>query len=476
MKLQEALKQLISQFGEDIVGDIKLANLLADFNAYGEYPAMKQIFKDSQKAGYGVKLLEAYRQDPKTAIEKALNYSQEFAKVSKYKQDLISYGFDSILFGLGCLSNINEPLSKGFDPYSKADDNILDNLSNLLSSYQKQYLDLLDRLITLPKDILNDAPGFYSTEALNKLYAIKAKIYALQQQLNKKDYDWCKIKKYEKLSYYKQQKEDAVSKTLVDLKKSYNDILSSSIIIPKSFFIKRSGYYDKNTLSKLSKIEESIKRAYYNMNKQYDNWCLKVRNNCLDRYKVATNSIVQQVIWKIGIPTAILFIVTISGISYTSSSESIATFEQTIASGEQYVTKGDYSTAFKIFYDAKNSYNASFIPSYYKGIADKHITENINRLTEECYDLLSQKKYASVKSLINSVPDNLLSENKTGSDNIERIQFELNKAIENAVDHMILNISKNNGHLDESSKEELKELLIVNSDDYWLNFIQKKEK
>ena len=356
-------------------------------------------------------MLEAYRLDPKTAIEKALNYSQEFAKVSKYKLDLISYGFDSILFGLGCLSNINEPLSKGFDPYSKADDNILDNLSNLLSSYQKQYLDLLDRLITLPKDILNDAPGFYSTEALNKLYAIEAKIYALQQQLNKKDYDWCKIKKYEKLSYYKQQKEDAVSKTLVDLKKSYNDILSSSIIIPKSFFIKRSGYYDKNTLSKLSKIEESIKRAYYNMNKQYDNWCLKVRNNCLDRYKVATSSIVQQVIWKIGIPTAILFIVTISGISYTSSSESIATFEQTIASGEQYVTKGDYSTAFKIFYDAKNSYNASFIPSYYKGIADKHITENINRLTEECYDLLSQKKYASVKSLINSVPDNLLSEN-----------------------------------------------------------------
>ena len=96
MKLQEALKQLISQFGEDIVGDIKLANLLADFNAYGEYPAMKQIFKDSQKAGYGVKLLEAYRQDPKTAIEKALNYNQEFAKVSKYKQDLISYGFDRL--------------------------------------------------------------------------------------------------------------------------------------------------------------------------------------------------------------------------------------------------------------------------------------------------------------------------------------------------------------------------------------------
>lgn len=476
MKLQEALKQLISQFGEDIVGDIKLANLLADFNAYGEYPAMKQIFKDSQKAGYGEKLLEAYRKDKKTAIEKALDYSQEFAKVSKYKQDLVSYGFDSILFGLGCLSNINEPLSKGFDPYSKADDNILDNLSDLLSSYQKQYLDLLDRLITLPKDILSDAPGFYSTEALNKLYAIESKIYALQQQLNKKDYDWCKNKKDEKLYFYKQQKENAVSKTLIDLKKSYTDILSSSIIIPKSFFIKRSGYYDKNTMSKLSMIEESIKRAYYNMNKQYDNWCLKERSNCLDKYKVETSSIVLQSIGKIGIPAAILLIAIISGISYTSSSESIAAFEQAITSGEQYATKGDYSTALKMFNDAKSSYNASFIPSYFKGIADNHITENINRLTEECYDLLSKKKYTSVKNLINSVPGNLLSENKTRSEKIERIQLDLNKAIENGLDHMIQNISKNNGHLDESSKEELKELLNVNPNDYWLNFIQKKEK
>ena len=70
----------------------------------------------------------------------------------------------------------------------------------------------------------------------------------------------------------------------------------------------------------------------------------------------------------------------------------------------------------------------------------------------------------------------MLSENKTRSEKIERIQLDLNKAIETGLDHMILNISKNNGHLDESSKEELKELLNVNPNDYWLNFIQKKEK
>lgn len=476
MKLQEALKQLISQFGEDIVREVRLANLLADFNAYGEYPAMKQIFKDCQKAGYGEKILETYRKDPKRAIEKSLDYSKEFAKASKYKEDLISYGFDCILFGLGCLSNINEPLSKGLSPYSKVDENILDNLLDLLSTYQKKYLDLLDRLITLPKNILCDAPGFYSTDALNKLYAVEAKIYALQQQLNKTDFNWCKDKKDAKLLYYRQQKVDAVFQTLVDLKKSYSDLLSSSIIIPRLFFIKRSGYYDKDALNKLSEIEDNIKLAYYNMNRPYDDWCLKERDKYLDKYKIATNSIILQTVWKIVIPVAVFIIISMTGLSYMSSSKSIETFEQTIKSGEQFAAKGDYSIALKKFDNAKKGYNASFMPFYYRGIADKHITENIDRIADECYNLLSQKKFSSVKKLLDSVPSNILTENKNYLEKIEGIQTELNNAIGDGLDNIILSIFKNNGHLDEKSKENLKELLTINPDDYWLNFIRDKEK
>lgn len=476
MKLEEALKQLISQFGENIVQEVRLANLLADFNAYGEYPAMKQIFKDCLKAGYGEKILETYRKDPQNAVEKSLDYVKEFAKVSKYKEDLISYGFDCILFGLGCLSNINEPLSKGLDPYSKADENILDNLLELLSTYQKKYLDLLDRLITLPKNILCDAPGFYSTEALNKLYAVEAKIYALQQQLNKTDFNWCKNKKDAKLLYYRQQKVDAVFQTLVDLKKSYSDLLSSSIIIPRLFFIKRSGYYDKDVLNKLSEIEDNIKLAYYNMNRQYDDWCLKEKENYLEKYKIATNSIILQIVCKIGIPAAVFIIVLVTGLSYMSSSGSIDTFEQAIISGEQFAAKGDYSIALKKFNEAKKSYNASFMPSYYKGIADKHITENIDRIADECYKLLNQKKFSSVKKLLDSVPSNILTENKKYLEKIEGVQTELNNAIGDGLDDIILSIFKNNGRLDEKSKEDLEELLTINPDDYWLNFIHDKEK
>lgn len=40
MKLHEATKQLVAQFGKNIVTNTRLANLLADINGYEEYPAI----------------------------------------------------------------------------------------------------------------------------------------------------------------------------------------------------------------------------------------------------------------------------------------------------------------------------------------------------------------------------------------------------------------------------------------------------
>lgn len=53
MKLHEAIKQLVTQFGESVVTEVRLANLLADLNGYQDYPAMKTVFKEVLKAGYG---------------------------------------------------------------------------------------------------------------------------------------------------------------------------------------------------------------------------------------------------------------------------------------------------------------------------------------------------------------------------------------------------------------------------------------
>ena len=63
----------------------------------------------------------------------------------------------------------------------------------------------------------------------------------------------------------------------------------------------------------------------------------------------------------------------------------------------------------------------------------------------------------------------------------DRIEIRLNdiealiaEKIDNGRNTLILNLSANNGKLDENSKKLLLELLALSPDDYWLNFIKKK--
>lgn len=70
MKLHEAIKKLVAQFGESIVTEVRLANLLADLNGYQDYPAMKMVLKDILKAEYGKKLFDVYAKTPKMPLVK----------------------------------------------------------------------------------------------------------------------------------------------------------------------------------------------------------------------------------------------------------------------------------------------------------------------------------------------------------------------------------------------------------------------
>lgn len=476
MKLQDAIKTLVKQFGDSVVSEVRLANLLADYNAYEDYPAMQQVFRESIKTGYGKKLLDACKHNPKTAVDESMTLVMEFAKKSNFKEDLVSYAFDCILFGLGCLSNVNEPLSKGFGPHSQSNGNILDNLTDQLSSYQKQYMDLLDRLITEPKDILRDAAGYYSTEALNKLYAVEAKIHAIQQQLGRIELEWCKKQRETKLAYYQKQKSDAVDVLLGTLKNKYQAILTSSMIIPRKLFVKRSGYYTEETLNDLSVIETDIIQAYYNKGEQYDDWCKKEMTKQLVKHKVEFSSIALQIFGKIGIPAALFFGASGTGVSYMTSSDSIEQFESKIQQGEQIASQGNYEKALLLFSEAGHSYNASFRPSHYQSIAEEHINDNLDKVMAECTSLIGQNKLVAASALLNSLPQKIVAENNANVEKVKTVQNSLNTAIEDGLENLIANISQNKGHLDAESKKLLDELLTVNPNDYWLNFIKNKEK
>lgn len=482
MKLQEAIKQLVSQFGEAIISEIRLANLLADLNAYEEYPAMKPVFKEILKTGFGKKLYDAFKVNPANIQNVSDSLMKQMAKEYKFKADLMSYGFDSLLFGLGCVDSVKEPLSNGYDPFCKGDQGFLNNLPGLLDSLQKEYLDLLDSLITLPKDILCDAPGYYSSEALTKLYAIEAKIAAVQQEVTTTNTGfsivhngWCERMRTEKLEYYKRQKKDAVEKDLLNLQRKYNSILGTSIIIPKKFGFTRSGYYDEATLKELSLIESDINIAYDNQGKQYDDWCEKELAKALAKYEVDSSNIVKQFALKIGIPAAIFIGIAGTSTSYLTSASDISLFEQTIRQGEQSASSGNYGKALQLFDNAKNNYQGPFRSGHYEDIANEHITSSIDAAATSINTLIGQGKLIKASSILSSLPMKVVAENENNVGKINEAKVNLTKAIDEGLNNLISNISQNNGHLDTKGKEQLKELLSINPNDYWLNFIKNKE-
>lgn len=477
MKLHDAIKKLVAQFGESIVTEVRLANLLADFNGYQDCPAIKVVLKDILKAGYGKKLYDLSSKSTQEAISKSIEYTKTFADSSNYKEDLVSYAFDCLLFALDCITTINEPLTKGYDPYTKGDGDILDNLTNQLASLQKQYLDLLDRLATLPQNVYKDAPGYYSTDALNKLYAVEVKIAVIIMETNATvSLDWCTERRSERLEYFKKQKIDAVAKGLNKLKSQYKKLLTSLIIIPKKLGIKRSGFYDDKGEKKLSSVEDDIKLAYYNMGKKYDDWCKKERNNYLAKYQIDNKTVALQLLTRIGIPAAVVIGTSGTGISYMTSQSAIEQFEHAITLGEQQATAGAYGKAIQIFSDAKNNYTASFRTGHYQDIADEHISASISDATQSSVKMIEKGKLVDANTLLSSLPQKLISESQQYTDQYNSAKSTLEKAINDGLDNLIQDIFINHGKLSSTSKQKLNELLKINPNNYWLNFIKTKEK
>lgn len=491
MKLQEAVKQLVQQFGTSVVAEVRLANLLADLNAYEEYPAMKQVFKEMQKAGFGRKLYDAVHVNRVQGQNISSQMMKLMAKEYNFKMDLVGYGFDCLLYGLGCINTVKEPIFKGYDPFSKGDEDLLNNLPGILTALQKEYLDSLDSLIILPKDLLQDAPGYYSADALTKLYAVEAKIAAVEQQLDanrgqsKKCNVWCKQQREQKLAHYKKIKDDAVEAdrkqklkiaqaSLAELRQQYRTLLGG-VVIPKKFGITRSGYFDETTLNQLSETEDIIKSLYAKQNKVYDDWCETEKTKVLKKYSVTSSNLAKQIALKIGIPAAVILGAVGTGTSYITSTDDIKQFEHTIEQGEQSASSGHYSQALQLFDTAKKNYHGSFRAGHYENVADEHIAGSVDAAMLSFNELIEQGKLLEANNLLQSLPYNLLSEDVQNVEKIRNAKAKLTTAMDDGFNRLISNISQNGGHLNAEGKKLLKELLSVTPDDYWLKFIKNKE-
>lgn len=159
-----------------------------------------------------------------------------------------------------------------------------------------------------------------------------------------------------------------------------------------------------------------------------------------------------------------------------TSSSAIEQFEHTIALGEQQATAGEYGKAIQLFSDAKNNYTASFRPSHYQGIAVEHIKKIVNNVTQSSVKMVEEGRLIDANTLLSSLPQEVISKNKQLSEQYNSAKSALDKAINDGLDNLISDIASNHGKLSDTSKQKLNELLKINPNDYWLNFIKNKEK
>ena len=138
------------------------------------------------------------------------------------------------------------------------------------------------------------------------------------------------------------------------------------------------------------------------------------------------------------------------------------------------MSSGLYDQALVSYSEAYTNYDA-FNTSSYKEDAFQKMEEVTDKLIEKGKTdnpSLLQAKNALQKQLQLDIPS---SERTRLQEKLNGVETEIVSKVDNGRNTLILNVSANNGKLNEDGKKLLDELLELSPDDYWLKFIKNKE-
>jgi hypothetical protein len=108
MELYSAIKTVIELQGKDILKDIRLVNILSDFNAYEEMPASKYLIKNMVNEGLMAKLLME-SQTISDVVMLIGSHKRLLSDTYGYKDNLAEYVINSIAFAMGWSSDAPTP-------------------------------------------------------------------------------------------------------------------------------------------------------------------------------------------------------------------------------------------------------------------------------------------------------------------------------------------------------------------------------
>ena len=122
MKLQEALRKVIRQFGGSVIQEKRLMSFLADYKAFDDYPAVKEVMRAIATGDWGKELCRlATDASDADYLRYAESLKETLVRERNFKQEFADYAVDSISLAIGVSSQVTvtEPGDHGYEAVRK---------------------------------------------------------------------------------------------------------------------------------------------------------------------------------------------------------------------------------------------------------------------------------------------------------------------------------------------------------------------
>ena len=115
--LKQAFQQIFDDFGQDIINDKNLANIVADYYSFDRNPAVRNILKAIVSDGYATKIsqLKTSKGDPSIDLER---YAGEIEQSWGYGKDQVRYVLSCIASSIGIEYKIDNSNKQNQQPIS----------------------------------------------------------------------------------------------------------------------------------------------------------------------------------------------------------------------------------------------------------------------------------------------------------------------------------------------------------------------
>lgn len=105
MKLHESIKVVLNQLGLHALTESRFVNALGDFRAFSEVPSSKHVLKDIITEGYAEKIEKMFQGGGDWQFP-FQNLVYDFIQKHAYKDDLVSYVFSCVSYGIGWIDDV----------------------------------------------------------------------------------------------------------------------------------------------------------------------------------------------------------------------------------------------------------------------------------------------------------------------------------------------------------------------------------